>query len=107
MDRNEAARRGFLRTLAALPVTAALLRPDVAAAQASRMIVFRGVQANAPAEGPATHVFGWAAETSQGWSGLVTDWNVATARQDFPGFAAGAMMVVPQGRFCCSQVGTR
>ncbi len=97
MEGNKATRRGLLRFFAALPVTAWLLRPDVAAAQASRMVVFNGVQANAPAEGPAAHVWGWAAETPQGWIGRVVDAQVATARRDYPGFAAGVTMVTPKG----------
>lgn len=95
MARNEATRRDVLRSLAALPVTALLLRPGVATAQASKIIVFNGVQPRP--EGVSGLVFGWAAETPQGWIGRVVDAASATATRDFPGFAAGVTMIVPTG----------
>jgi len=97
MEGNEATRRDLLRSLAILPVTALLLQPGIAAGQApSRIVVFNGVQVNY-LPGVDVHVFGWAAETSQGWIGRVLDGAVAIAMRDFPGFAAGTMMVVPKG----------
>jgi len=96
METTEATRRTLLQSLAALPVTALLLRPRDAAAQAGKMILFNGVLANF-APGIDVHVFGWAAETPGGWIGRAVDAGVATAVRDFPGTAAGVTMVVPKG----------
>jgi len=98
MKNREALRRDLLRSFAALPVMALLSRPAVGAAQASRVVVFQGVQPNIHhMPGADFHLFGWAAETPQGWVGRVVDATVAPAMGDFPGFAAETVMVVPKG----------
>lgn len=96
MKKTQTTRREALRSLAALPVMAMFLRPGEAAAQASKIVLFNGVRTDF-APGVHVHVFGWAAETARGWIGRVVDAGVATAMRDYPGFAAGATMVVPKG----------
>ncbi|MFQ5932470.1 MAG: hypothetical protein ACE5MM_08690 [Nitrospiraceae bacterium] len=96
MHTNEATRRDLLKSLATLPVAALLLPSGSAAAQARKIVVFKGVQANRR-PGMDAHVFGWAAETPQGWTGWVVDGAVSTAMRDFPGAATGTMRVVPKG----------
>lgn len=88
-------RRQLLRALAVLPVSAFLLRPGGASAQAGRIVVFTGVE---PPRGPIyDHVFGWAAETPEGWVGRVMTAHVGVATRDLPGFAEGTTRVVPRG----------
>ncbi len=98
MKNREALRRDLLRSFVALPVMALLSRPGLAAAQTSKVVVFQGVQKNIHhMRGADFHLFGWAAETPQGWIGRVVDATVAAAMSDFPGFAAETVMVVPKG----------
>lgn len=95
LERKTAKRRDVLRSLAALPVAGLLWRPGRAGARASRIIVLTGVEV--PAGKIHAHIFGWAAETPQGWVGRVMTAHVATATRDLPGFAAGSTRVVPRG----------
>jgi hypothetical protein len=77
-----------------------LLRPEVVAAQPTKIILFNGTQKN---YGPETDVgiFGWAAQTSQGWIGRLIDLAITPARRDFTMFAGWvgptATFVVPKG----------
>ena len=89
-------RRTLLQSLAGLPAAALLIRPAAAATQAKQMLVFNGVLVDA-APGIDVHVFGWAAETPEGWVGRVVDAGVAEAVADFPGAAAGTTQTVPKG----------
>lgn len=89
-------RREMLLAAAALPVGAALLSPDAAVAGVHRLIVFNGVQTF---EGTGIYlvVFGWAAQTADGWTGRVVDGGVSEAKRDFAGTAAGTTRIVPKG----------
>lgn len=97
MSPQRATRRTLVRSLAALPVAAALFPPRVAIAQTRQIILFEGVQTGLPPEATGTIVAGWAAETPDGWIGRIVDSSVGSAQADFPGFAAGTTAVVPQG----------
>ncbi len=96
MSGNDATRRNILLALAALPAGAMLLRPNAAAAQATKLIVFNGVTT---IEGPGIDVvvFGWAAQTADGWTGYTVDAPVSEAKRDFAGTAAGITRIVPKG----------
>lgn len=96
MNRTQAMRRTLLQSLAALPAAALTVRPAFAATEASRVVVFNGV-AEAAAPGVDVHVFGWAAETPQGWIGRTIDAGVGEAATDLPGAAAGMTAAVPKG----------
>lgn len=96
MSPKDATRRALLWSLGALPAAALLLRPGAAAGQARNQVLFGGVRVNF-APGIDVHVFGWATQTPQGWTGHISDGAVATAMRDFPGTAAGVTMVVPKG----------
>ncbi len=89
-------RREMLLAAAALPAGAALLSPSAAVAGVHRLIVFNG---GITFEGPGIDVvvFGWAAQTAEGWTGRVVDAGVSTAKRDFVGTAAGTTQVVPKG----------
>lgn len=93
---DQTPRRTLLQLLAALPAVALATRPSLAATQASRVVVFNGVK-EAAAPGIDVHVFGWAAETPQGWIGRTVDAGVGEAIADFPGTAAGVTKTVPKG----------
>lgn len=58
-------------------------------------MVFTGIEP--PRGGIYDHVFGWAAETPEGWIGRVMTAHVAVATRDLPGFAEGATAVVRRG----------
>src|SRR5919197_2787081 len=90
MTLQRATRRTLVRSLAALPVAAALLPPRVAMAQTRQIILFDGIQTGLPPGSAGTNVMGWAAETPDGWVGRIVDSDVGPAQADFPGFAAGA-----------------
>ena len=96
MNGNDATRRSMLLALAALPAGAMLLRPNAAAAQANKFIVFNGMTTF---EGPGIDVlvFGWAAQTAEGWIGYTVDGGASVAKRDFVGTAAGTTRIVPKG----------
>jgi hypothetical protein len=89
-------RREILLAAAALPAGAALLSPGAAVAGAHKLIVFNGVYSIA---GPGIDVlvFGWAAQTADGWTGSVVDAPASEAKRDFVGTATGTTRVVPKG----------
>ena len=97
MTPQPATRRTLVRSLAALPVAAALFPPRLAMAQTRQIILFDGIQTGLPPGAAGTNVMGWAAETPDGWVGRIVDSDVGPAQADFPGFAAGATAVVPKG----------
>ena len=96
MNEIDTTRRNMLVALAALPAGAMLLRPNAAAAAASKFIVFNGVKTF---EGPGidVRVFGWAAQTAEGWTGFTVDAPVSVAKRDFAGTAAGTTQITPKG----------
>jgi hypothetical protein len=96
MNTNDPTRRALVRFLGVLPAAALLFRPGAAAGQTRNLVLFHGVRANF-APGIDVHVFGWAAQTPQGWTGHISDGAVAAAMRDLPGTAAGVTMVVPKG----------
>lgn len=81
-------RRQLLRSLAALPLSAAFFGPREAKAETRKIVVFTGIEP--PRGGIYNHVFGWAAETPEGWIGRVFFAHIAVAERDLPGFAEGA-----------------
>ena len=96
MQSHRTSRRTLLASLAALPLTVALGRQNVAMAAPNKMVVFSGVAVNF-AEGIDIHVFGWAAETAEGWVGRVVDSALGVAMHDLAGNAAGVTKIVPKG----------
>ena len=90
-------RRRLLQSLAALPAAALLLGPQPAAAAAARRIItFNGSTFVAGGK-VELRVFGWAAETADGWTGIAVDAGIADAMRDMVGTAAGTVAVVPKG----------
>lgn len=91
-------RRRVLQSFAALPAAAALLLGPgaAAAATARRFIAFDGSQFVAGGK-VEMRVFGWAAETADGWTGFAVDAGIADAMRDMVGTATGATAVVPKG----------
>ena len=89
-------RRRLLQSLVALPAAALALGPQMAVAATNRMIVFNGsiLVAGGKIE---IQTFGWAAETKDGWTGIVVDAGIANAMRDMVGTAAGMTAVVPKG----------
>ena len=96
MSKIETSRRMLLRSLAAMPAAALVLRPDIALAATSKMIVFKGSTFIAGGK-IEIQTFGWAAETENGWTGSVVDAGIADAVRDMVGTAAGMTAVVPKG----------
>lgn len=89
-------RRLLLQSLAALPAAALLTQSDLAQAATGKMIVFNGTTLIADGK-IEVRVFGWAAETPNGWTGIVVDAGIANAMRDMVGFATGVTAVVPKG----------
>jgi len=89
-------RRRLLQSLAAVPAAALVLRPQMASAAATKIITFNGsiFVAGGKIEVVA---FGWAAETADGWTGIVVDAGIANAMRDMVGTATGMTAVVPKG----------
>ncbi len=89
-------RRRVLQSLAALPAAALVMGPQTAMAAASKIITFNGsiMVAGGKIE---VRAFGWAAETADGWTGIVVDAGIANAMRDMVGTAAGMTAVVPKG----------
>ncbi len=89
-------RRRLLQSLAAVPAAALVLRPQMASAAATKIITFNGsiFVAGGKIEVVA---FGWAAETADGWTGIVVDAGIANAMRDMVGAATGMTAVVPKG----------
>ncbi len=89
-------RRRVLQSLAALPAAALVMGPQTAMAAASKMIAFNGslLVAGGKIE---IRVFGWAAKTADGWTGIVVDAGIANAMRDMVGTATGMTAVVPKG----------
>src|SRR5437016_1059875 len=97
MARKTFTRRALVPSLAALPLVATLFPPLQAVAQVTRAILFKGSSRGA-VPGRENWVFGWVAETPEGWTGMGSDWSIAIAEQDLPGSAAFAgVVVVPKG----------
>ncbi len=96
MDKGATNRRRMLQSLAALPAAAMVLRPQMAAAAATKIITFNGSVFVAGGK-IEIRAFGWAAETADGWTGIVVDAGIANAMRDMVGTAAGMTAVVPKG----------
>lgn len=96
MTAIDTTRRNALLALAAIPAGAMLLGPAMAAPKASRLVVFNGKTTFA---GPGIDVvvFGWAAQTADGWIGQVVDAASSVAKRDFAGTATGITRIVPKG----------
>ncbi len=96
MSEDVPSRRLLLRSFAALPAAALVLRPQTAFAAATKIITFNGsvLVAGGKIE---VRAFGWAAETADGWIGIAVDAGIANAMRDMVGTAAGATAVVPKG----------
>lgn len=94
MDAKTSTRRHALQALAAAPMAALLLRPSLAAAQATKIVAFHGTTA---INGITVHAFGWAAQTPDGWIGEVVDAASSVAMRDFAGTATGTTKIVPKG----------
>lgn len=89
-------RRVLLQSLAALPAAALLTRAGLAQAATGKMIVFDGTTLVAGGK-IEVRAFGWAAETQNGWIGIVVDAGTADAMRDMVGTATGVTAVVPKG----------
>ncbi len=89
-------RRRLLQSLAVLPAAALVMGPQTAMAAARKIITFDGniVVAGGKIE---IRVFGWAAKTADGWTGIVVDAGIANAMRDMVGTATGMTAVVPKG----------
>lgn len=96
MGKHATNRRRLLQSLAVLPATAMTLAPGKAFAAASKIIVFNGTTLIAGGK-IEVRAFGWAAETADGWTGIVVDSGTADAVRDMAGFAAGVTAIVPKG----------
>ncbi len=96
MNTGTTNRRRLLQSFAALPAAALVLRPQMAFAAATKIIAFNG---NTFVAGGKVEVrtFGWAAETADGWTGIVIDAGIANAMRDMVGTATGMTAVVPKG----------
>ncbi len=96
MSKDATTRRLLLQSLAVLPAAALVLRPGTAQAATNKVIVFRGgvFVAGGKIE---IQTFGWAAETEDGWTGLIVDAGVGNAMRDMVGTATGMTAVVPKG----------
>ena len=96
MSKDMINRRLLLQSLAVMPAAALVLRPGMAVAAPKKIIVFNGtvVVAGGKIE---IQAFGWAAETEDGWTGIVVDAGIANAMRDMVGTAAGMTAVVPKG----------
>ena len=96
MSKDATNRRLFLQSLAVLPAAALGLRPGTALPATGKMIAFNGgvLIAGGMIE---VRVFGWAAETEDGWTGHVVDAAIANAMKDMVGTATGMTAVVPKG----------
>ena len=96
MSKDTTSRRLLLQSLAALPAAALVMGPQTAMAAASKIITFDGsiMVAGGKIE---IRAFGWAAETADGWTGIVVDAGIANAMRDMVGTAAGMTAVVPKG----------
>ncbi len=96
MSKDATNRRLFLQSLAVLPAAALVLRPGTALPATGKMIAFDGsvLVAGGRIE---IRVFGWAAETEDGWTGYVVDAGIANAMRDMVGTATGMTAVVPKG----------
>ncbi len=89
-------RRRMLQSLAVLPAAALVMGPQTAMAAATKIITFNG--STFVAGGKIEIVtFGWAAETADGWTGIVVDAGIANAMRDMVGTATGMTAVVPKG----------
>ena len=89
-------RRLLLQSLAVMPAAALILRPGTALAAPKKIIVFNGTVLVAGGK-IEVRAFGWAAETEEGWSGIVLDAGISSAMRDMVGTAAGMTAVVPKG----------
>ncbi len=89
-------RRRLLQSLAAVPAAALVLRPQMASAAATKIIAFNGSVFVAGGKIEIV-AFGWAAETADGWTGIVLDAGIANAMRDMVGTATGMTAVVPKG----------
>ena len=89
-------RRRLLQSLATLPAAALVMGAQPAMAAASKIITFNGsiMVAGGKIE---IRAFGWAAETADGWTGIVVDAGIANAMRDMVGTATGMTAVVPKG----------
>ena len=96
MLENVPSRRLLLRSFAALPAAALVIRPQTAFAAATKIITFNGSTLVAGGK-VEVRAFGWAAETDAGWTGIVVDAGTANAMRDMVGTAAGMTAVVPKG----------
>ncbi len=96
MSENSTNRRLFLQSLVALPAAALLARPGLAQAATGKIIVFNGSEMRAGGK-IEVRVFGWAAETAAGWTGMVIDGVISDAMRDMVGTATGVTAVVPKG----------
>ncbi len=81
MTSIDATRRNALLALAAIPAGAMLLGPAMAAQKASQLVVFNGKTTFA---GPGIDVvvFGWAAQTADGWIGQTVDAATSVAKRE-------------------------
>ncbi len=93
---EDATRRNMLRALALLPAGGLLLRPSGSAAAANKIIVF-DIATRFEGPGIDLRVFGWAAQTPDGWTGQTVDAGISIATRDFAGTAAGTTRIVPKG----------
>ena len=96
MNTGTTNRRRLLQSLAALPAAALVLRPQMAFAAATKIITFNGSKFVAGGKIEVV-AFGWAAETADGWTGIVVDAGIANAMRDMVGTATGMTAVVPKG----------
>ena len=96
MSESKINRRLLLQSLAVMPAAALVLGPGTALAAAKKIIVFNGTVLVAGGK-IKVQAFGWAAETEEGWTGIVLDAGISDAMRDMVGTAAGMTAVVPKG----------